>query len=90
LPANDYIFLTRWQAEGEAEEVYEILTDVPGYLRWWPQVYLAVQPLARAGKDGIGQSYRLLTRGKLPYRLRLGHADRRNTAPSRLYHRGYR
>jgi hypothetical protein len=69
LPANDYIFLTHWQAQGKPEEVYEILIDVPGYLRWWPEVYLAVQPLAPAGKDGIGQSYRLLTRGKLPYRL---------------------
>jgi Polyketide cyclase / dehydrase and lipid transport len=70
LQANDYVFLTHWQAQGKAEEVYEILIDVPGYLRWWPEVYLAVQPLAPAGKDGLGQSYRLLTRGKLPYRLR--------------------
>ena len=70
MQANDYVFLTNWQAKGKAAEAYEILTDVPGYLRWWSEVYLAVDPLAPAGKDGLGQSYRLLTRGKLPYRLR--------------------
>jgi Polyketide cyclase / dehydrase and lipid transport len=70
VQANDYIFLTRWEVQGKADEAYEILIDVPGYLRWWPEVYLAVRPLAPAGKDGIGQNYRLLTRGKLPYRLR--------------------
>jgi Polyketide cyclase / dehydrase and lipid transport len=70
VQTNYYSFLTRWQVEGKADEAYEILTDIPGYLRWWPEVYLAVHPLAPGGKDGMGQSYRLLTRGKLPYRLR--------------------
>ena len=70
MQANDYLFLTHWQARGKAEDAYEILTDVAGYPRWWRDVYLAVTPLAPAGKDGLGQSYRLLTRAKLPYRLR--------------------
>jgi Polyketide cyclase / dehydrase and lipid transport len=70
VPANDYVFVTHWRVKGRAEDAYEILTDVPGYLRWWPDVYLEVTPLTAAGKDGLGQSYRLLTRGKLPYRLR--------------------
>jgi polyketide cyclase/dehydrase/lipid transport protein len=70
VQANDYVFLTHWRVKGRAEEAYEILMDVSGYLRWWPDVYLAVTPLAPGGKDGFGQSYRLLTRGKLPYRLR--------------------
>ena len=70
MQANDYVFLTHWRVKGTAEDAYEILTDVPGYLRWWPEVYLAVTPLTPAEKDGLGQSYRLLTRGKLPYRLR--------------------
>jgi hypothetical protein len=70
VPANDYVFLTHWRVKGGAEDAYEVLTDLPGYLRWWPDVYLEVTPLTPAGKDGLGQSYRLLTRGKLPYRLR--------------------
>lgn len=70
MRANDYIFLSHWKVQGRPDEVYTILIDVPAYLRWWPEVYLAVQPLAPPGKDGLGQSCRLLTRGKLPYRLR--------------------
>lgn len=69
MQANDYVFLTHWRVKG-AGDAYEILTDVPGYLRWWSDVYLAVTPLTPGGKDRLGQSYRLLTRGKLPYRLR--------------------
>ena len=70
MPSNDYVFLTGWQVEGEADEAYEILTDVPGYLRWWPEVYLAVEKITPAAQDGLGETHRLLTRGKLPYRLR--------------------
>ena len=70
MPANDYVFLTRWRVEGKAEEAFDILNDVPGYLRWWPEVYLAVENLALGDRDGIGKTYALLTRGKLPYRLR--------------------
>jgi hypothetical protein len=68
MPSNDYAFLTRWQVEGKAEEAYEILTDLPGYLRWWHEVYLAVEKIAPAARDGLGETHRLLTRGKLPYR----------------------
>lgn len=46
MQANDYIFVTYWRVKGKADEAYEILTDIPGYLRWWQEVYLAVQPLA--------------------------------------------
>ena len=70
VQTNDYFFLSRWKVQGKPDEVYAILTDVPGYLRWWPEVYLAVRPLTPPGDDGLGQSYSLLTRGKLPYRLR--------------------
>jgi hypothetical protein len=70
MPANDYVFLTRWRVEGKAEEAFDILNDVPGYLRWWPEVYLAVENLALGDRDGIGKTHALLTRRKLPYRLR--------------------
>jgi hypothetical protein len=45
MPSNDYAFLTRWQVEGKAEEAYEILTDLPGYLRRWHEVYLVWRKL---------------------------------------------
>ena len=70
MQSNDYVFANFWQVEGKADEAYEILTDVPGYLRWWPEVYLAVERITPAAQDGLGETHRLLTRGKLPYRLR--------------------
>ena len=70
MQSNDYVFITRWQVEGKADGAYQILTDVPGYLRWWSDVYLAVEKTTPAAHDGLGETHRLLTRGKLPYRLR--------------------
>ena len=64
MAANDYVFLTRWRVEGKAEEAFDILNDVPGYLRWWPEVYLGVANLALGDRDGVGKTYALLTRGK--------------------------
>jgi len=62
MQSNDYVFLTLWQVEGKADEAYEILTDVPGYLRWWPEVYLAVERITPAAQDGLGETHRLLLR----------------------------
>jgi hypothetical protein len=70
MKANEYAFLTLWKVKASAEEVYEILNDVEGYVRWWPGVYRAVERVTPAGSDGLGETYRLLTRGKLPYWLR--------------------
>ena len=70
MAANDYVFLTRWRVEGQAAEAFDISNDVPGYLRWSPEVYLGVENLALGDRDGVGKTYALLTRGKLPYRLR--------------------
>ena len=41
--------------------------DLP---RWWPMVYLEVVELRPSNADRTGRRVRLLTRGKLPYRLR--------------------
>jgi hypothetical protein len=39
-------------------------------VRWWPDVYLKVEELAHGDARGIGKHVRLLTKGRLPYRLR--------------------
>ena len=41
--------------------------DLP---RWWPAVYLEVVELRAPNGEGIGRRVRVLTKGKLPYRLR--------------------
>ena len=45
------------------------LDRCPGYLRWWPDIYLEVEPIGSISAS-VGAKARLLTRGKLPYKLR--------------------
>lgn len=69
MATNDYVFLTRWRVPGKVERAYDILIDIDGYTRWWPQVYLRVDRLG-PGPDSAGPRADLRTRGKLPYKLR--------------------
>src|SRR5438105_621461 len=63
MPSHDYRFETRWRVRGSVEQVKDILSDAPGFPRWWPQVYLSV----RETESGV---YELHTKGWLPYTLR--------------------
>ena len=62
MAASDYHFVTHWKVRARAQDVFELIRDVPRYRQWWGEVYLDVQPT----DDG----YRFLTRGRLPYKLR--------------------
>lgn len=70
MSSNEYEFLTRWRVTGTTAEVYDVLIDVLAYPRWWPEVYLAVNETHPPGPHGLGQAARLLTKGKLPYKVR--------------------
>ena len=70
MATNDYQFLTRWRVLGTAAEVYDLVIDAQGYLRWWRQVYLGVTTVTQPGEHGLGAVYDIHTRGKLPYTLR--------------------
>ncbi len=67
---SEYAFTTHWRVRGTIEEVSDVLSKPLDLPRWWPAVYLAVEQLEEGGEAGVGAVYRLLTRGKLPYRLR--------------------
>jgi hypothetical protein len=54
MATNDYQFITHWRVEGSAADAYGMLVDAPGYLRWWPQVYLGVSLVTSPGEDGLG------------------------------------
>jgi hypothetical protein len=69
VAANDYVFISHWRVPGAIQRAYEILIDIENYPRWWPQVYLHVEPLTALSKNA-GDRVRLLTRGKLPYKIR--------------------
>jgi len=68
--SNDYHFITHWNVAGTCGEVSDVLGDPLDLPRWWPMVYLKVEELRPADPNGRGRRVRLLTKGKLPYRLR--------------------
>jgi len=69
MPANEYVFVTRWRVEGTCGEVADILGDPMALPRWWPSVYLSVTEFAPPDAHGVGRRVRLLTKGWLPYTL---------------------
>jgi hypothetical protein len=70
MPANDYQFVTRWAVESTCEEVSRVLGEPLGLPSWWPMVYLEVVELRPPDARGLGRRVRLVTKGKLPYRIR--------------------
>jgi hypothetical protein len=68
-PSNEYGFISRWRVEGTCGEVADILRDGAALGRWWPSVYLDVQPLLPADARGIGARTKVRTKGWLPYTI---------------------
>src|SRR5256885_1318195 len=69
MPGNRYRFLTRWRVEATPAEAYRIVEDTPDLPRWWPAVWLKVETLAEGDENRVGSSYRLTSKGWLPYVL---------------------
>ena len=72
MGSTDYEFRTVWRVAGTPEEVEAVLGDTTGLPRWWPSVYLSVEPVAGGPepRPGIPRPARLHTKGWLPYTLR--------------------
>lgn len=73
MGSADYEFTTVWRVAGSPEEVAAILGDVTTLPRWWPSVYLSVEPVAGApegGRAGLPRPVRVHAKGWLPYTLR--------------------
>ena len=68
--SSDYAFVTVWRVPGTVAEVKEVLSDGRTLPRWWPSVYLSVEPRERGDADGVGSVTDLHTKGWLPYTLR--------------------
>jgi hypothetical protein len=68
--AADYEFRTVWRVAGTVAEVRDVLADGRSLPRWWPAVYLAVEPLKDGDDSGCGSEIALFTTGWLPYTLR--------------------
>jgi hypothetical protein len=62
MATNDYQFITHWHVQGSVANVYDVLVDARGYLRWWSQVYLGVTLVKPAGSQSARRKKR--ARGK--------------------------
>lgn len=81
---NDYHFITHWRARGSKDDVYAVISDPLAYVNWWSGVYLDVKELDPGDGRGIGRRFSLLTKGRLPYRLRWESTTAEIAAPDRL------
>lgn len=84
MPANYYEFLTRWRVPAKAEEVYDIIADIPAYTRWWSRVYLDIREVPRGTADGCGRKFEMWTKGWLPYTLRWTAREVESRRPDRI------
>ena len=81
MAANDYHFVTNWRFDATIEEVAAILEDVDQLSTWWASVYLDVKVTEPGNKDGVGKRVDLLTKGKLPYKLRWSFTVTESNSP---------
>jgi uncharacterized protein YndB with AHSA1/START domain len=80
-----YRFVDEWLVPASPEWVYGLLSCPRGYPEWWGKAFLEGE--GDAGPAAPGKRARLLTRGRLPYRLRWELTCVEATAPSRLVSR---
>ncbi|MDH3492914.1 MAG: hypothetical protein OEM82_05145 [Acidobacteriota bacterium] len=64
-PLN-YRFLTNWRVRGTVEEVFDILSEICGFVLWWPTDYLEVNKIRAGAKNGLRRVVKLRTKGRLP------------------------
>ena len=65
-PAPVYRYVNHWRVLGPIDEVAAVLRDATSYPRWWPSVYLAVEPFTDAA--GV-ERRRVRSQGFLPYAI---------------------
>jgi hypothetical protein len=73
MGSADYDFRTVWRVAGTPQEVADVLGDARALPRWWPAVYLGVDPAAGSPDTtgpGLPRPVALHTKGWLPYTLR--------------------
>lgn len=61
----DYHLISHWRVPGALGDVAAILREPRDLVRWWPEVYLAIEV-----EDGNGKVVHVRSRGRLPYTLR--------------------
>jgi hypothetical protein len=70
MKARELHIPTVWRVKASAQQVYDLLSRPQDFVRWWPEVYLAVTEVRPGDAGGVGRVIDLHTKGKLPYTLR--------------------
>jgi uncharacterized protein YndB with AHSA1/START domain len=70
MKAREFQIPTVWRIRASPEQVYDLLSRPQDFVRWWPEVYLAVREVKAGDENGVGRIVELHTKGKLPYTLR--------------------
>jgi hypothetical protein len=66
----EYDLISTWRVRGKLDDVAAILGEPRDLVRWWPEVYLAIDILDEGDEDGLDKVARVHSRGWLPYTLR--------------------
>ncbi|MDI4643499.1 SRPBCC family protein [Cohnella hashimotonis] len=83
MAAHEYYMPTNWRVRADIWEVYEICSDFEGYARWWPEVYLGIHAAGKDAETG-NDVFAILSKGKLPYKLRWTSCKTVENAPHAL------
>lgn len=67
--ASEYRFVTVWELPAPVDRVWAELLDVDAWPTWW-RGFERVELVRGGDEDGLGSVRDLVTRGRLPYRLR--------------------
>jgi hypothetical protein len=78
-----YRFLTEWEIEAPIERVWETLTDIRSWPRWWGYV-AEVEELRAGDRLGVGSVQRFHFNTSLPYHLMFSARITRVEPPTRL------
>jgi uncharacterized protein YndB with AHSA1/START domain len=81
----EYTFVDEWQVPAPVETVYDLLSCPREYPGWWGDAFLEGE--GDPGPAAPGKRARLVTRGRLPYRLRWELVCVEADAPRRLVSR---
>lgn len=85
-PAADraYHYVTHWRLDAPPDAVWQALTEVDDWPRWWPYVQ-SVETLRRGREpDGVGELRRIAWGSRLPYGFTLEVECLESEAPRRL------
>ena len=78
-----YRFVTIWRLRAPIERVFAEIEAIEAWPSWWSSVR-SVERLADGDADGIGATFRMTFRGRLPYQLRFDSRTIERVPPTSL------